>query len=159
MSRQGSTGQIRVYYVATLASLTAPSAATIIAGTDLTPLLRRDGLTTPRSGNVLDASDASTRTNKSAPGNIDLGQISLRFQRDSVTGTDVAWTLLAEDVAGYIVVRRFGGSTVAIATSDKLEVYKGTVISREMQQIGDEVQNFLVQFSVEDSTTSAVAVA
>jgi hypothetical protein len=106
MSRVGSTGQIRVYYVATLASLTAPSAATIIAGTDLTPLLRRDGLTTPRSGNVLDASDASTRTNKSAPGNIDLGQISLRFQRDSVTGTDVAWTLLAEDVAGYIVVRR-----------------------------------------------------
>lgn len=159
MARTGSTGQIRVYYVATLASISAPSAATITAGVDLTPLLRRDGLTTPRGGSTIDASDAASRTNKTAPGNIDLGQITLRFQRDSVTGTDTAWSTLAEDTAGYIVVRRFGGSAVAAAAAQKAEVYKGAVISREMQQIGDEVQNFVVQFSVEDSTTDATLAA
>lgn len=159
MARLGSTGNIRVWYVASVADITAPSAATVTAGVDLTPFLRRDGLTTPRGGQTIDASDASTRTNKTAPGNIDQGMLTLRLYRDSVTADDDAWTTLAEDTAGYIVVRRFGGSSAAAAASDVVEVYEGSVINREMQPIGDEVTNFVVQFSVEDSEQDAVMAA
>ncbi len=159
MARLGSTGTIRVWWVPTLASLTAPSAATITAGVDLTPQLRRDGLTTPRSGSTIDASDAASRVGKTAPGNIDPTVITLRFHRDSVTGTDTAWPTLVEDAAGHIVVRRFGGSAVAAAAAQKGETYKGSVISREMQPIGDETQNFMVQFSVEDSSQDATFAA
>lgn len=159
MARLGSTGNIRVWFVPTLSSMSAPSAAQITAGTDLTPQMRRDGLTTPRSGNTIDASDASSRQGKTAPGNIDPTVLTLRFQRDSVTGTDTAWSTLVEDTAGHIVVRRFGGSTVAAAAAQKVETYKGSVISREMQQIGDEVQNFVVQFSVEESAQDATTAA
>lgn len=156
MARQGSTGNIRVWFVPTVASAALiPTAAEVTAGTDLTPLLRRDGLTTPRSAATIDASDASTRQNKTAPGNIDITMLTLRFQRDSVTATDVAYTTLAEDIAGYIVVRRFGGSAVAAAAAQKVECYKGVVISREDQQIGDETQNFVASFSVEGSNQVA----
>ena len=156
MARLGSTGNIRVWFVPTVASATlVPTAAEITAGTDLTPYLRRDGLTTPRSGSTIDASDAANRINKTAPGNIDLGALTLRLYWDSTPADDDAWTALPEDTAGYIVVRRFGGSGVAAAAAQIVEVYKGSVISREMQQIGDEVQNFVVTFSIEDSNQAA----
>lgn len=156
MARLGSTGNIRVWWVPTLASISAPSAATITAGVDLTPALRRDGLTTPRSGATIDASDAASRQGKTAPGNIDPTMLTLKFHRDSVTGTDVQWTTLVEDTPGYIVVRRFGGSSVAAAAAQKCEVYQGSIISREMQQIGDETQNFVATMSVETSNQDAV---
>lgn len=162
MARLGSTGNIRVQVVpgAGPASMTAPSVATDLTGSvNVTGQLRRDGLTTPRSANTLDASDAGDRQNKTAPGNIDVGTLTLRFQRDSVTGSDTAWTTLAEGTAVAVYVRRFGGSTVVIAAADKVEVYVGSVISREMQPIGDEVQNFVATLSVEKSEQSATVAA
>jgi hypothetical protein len=159
MARLGSTGNIRVWWVETIAAPNAPTVAEITAGVDLTPFMRRDGLATPRSGQTIDASDAASRVNKKAPGNIDAGEVTFRGLRDSVAADDDGWTTLAEDEAGYLVVRRFGGSTVAATAADKVEVYEGSVISREAQPIGDEVQNFVAVISVENVYQDATVAA
>jgi hypothetical protein len=152
MARKQFTAEGRVWFVPSLASTSAPSAASITAGTDLTPYLRRDGLATPNSGSTIDIADAASQFNKTAPGNRGGDALTLNLYRDSVTADDDAWAALPELTAGYIVVRRFGGSTVAAAATQKCEVYKGTVISREMQQIGDnDPQRFNVMFSVEEA--------
>lgn len=162
MARQGSTGNIRVEFVpgTAITNLAAPSVATDLSGSvNLTPEMRRNGLDTPRSSSTIDASDAASRQDKTAPGNIAAGTLTMRFQRDSVTADEDAWPTLAEETAGYLVVRRFGGSGVAFAAAQKVEVYQVTVMTREMQPIGDEVQNFAVTFSVEDQEQDATLAA
>lgn len=159
--RQGSTGNIRVWLCPSVADLAAPTVAEITAGTDLTKGMRRNGLDTPRGGSTIDASDASSRQDKTAPGNIAAGQVIFRGQRnsDSANVDELIRTALAEDATGVLVVRRFGGSTVAPAAAQKAETYKVTVLSREEQPIGDEVQNYVATMTVEDGKTNAVVAA
>lgn len=160
MSARQSTGEIRVWFVPTIANTSAPTVAEINAGTDLTPFLRRDGLTTPQAGSTIDSSDASSRFNKTAPGTYGGDPLSIQLKRDSVPGSDTAYAALPRDTAGYVVVRRFGGSALAPAASQKVEVFTGTVISREMAAIGDnEVQRFTVMFSVEAVPVDSATVA
>lgn len=160
MARKQFTAEGRVWFVTTIANTSAPTVAEINAGTDLTPFLRRDGLSTPNSGTTIDIADASSQFNKTAPGNRGGDASVLNMYRDSVTGSDTAWSTLVELTAGHIVVRRFGGSTVAPAIGNKVEVYKGTVINREMAQIGDnDPQRFTVMFSVEEAPVLSATVA
>jgi hypothetical protein len=160
MARKQFTAEGRVWFVTTLSSTTAPTATQINAGVDLTPFLRRDGLSTPNSGSVIDIADAASQFNKTAPGTRGGDALTLNLYRESVAANDDAWDATAELTAGYIVVRRFGGSTVNATAGDKVEVYTGTVISREMQQIGDnDPQRFNVMFSVESEPSMSATVA
>lgn len=160
MARRQFTGEGRVWYVPTIANTSAPTTSEVNAGTDLTPFLRRDGLTTPQDGNTIDIADASSRFNKTAPGTYGGDAIEIAMYRDSVSGSDTAYAALPRDTAGYIVIRRFGGSTTAIASSQKVEVWQGTVISRAMEPIGDnEPQRFTVRFSVEAVPVDTATIA
>jgi hypothetical protein len=150
MARKGTTGESRVWFVPTIAAPgTGPTVAEITAGTDLTPYLTRDGLDAPQSAQTIDASDASSRRDKSIPGNIEAGTVTLKGFRDSVTADDDFYSTLPMDTAGYIVVRDFGGSTVAHAAAQIVDIYKGVVISRSKQAWGDEAQKVVVSFAVE----------
>jgi hypothetical protein len=150
MARKGTTGESRAWFVPTIAAPgTGPTVAEITAGTDITPYLTRDGFDAPQSAQTIDASDASSRRDKSIPGNIEAGTVTLKGYRDSVTADDDFYTTLAQDTAGYIVVREFGGSTVAHAAAQKVDIYKGTVQSRSKQAWGDEAQKVVVTFAVE----------
>jgi hypothetical protein len=152
MARKGTTGESRIWFVPTIASATlAPTVAEITAGTELTPNLARDGFDFPQSANLIDASDAKNRRNKQIPGNIDAGELTLIGYRDSVSGSDTFYSTLAQDVAGYIVVRPFGGSAVAHAAAQKVDVYKGFVAARAKNAWGDEAQKVTVTFAVEES--------
>jgi len=149
MSRKGTTGESRFWYVPTIASGTgAPTVAEVGAGTELTPFATRDGFDAPQSASQIDASDASSRRNKSIPGNIDASTVTMRLFRDSVSADDDAWTTLPLDTAGYIVEREFGG-TAAVAAAQKVNVYKGSVSSRSPQPWGDEARKFVVEWAVE----------
>lgn len=159
MARRNSIGEIRLWFVPSIANTAAPTVAEITAGTDLTPQLLRDGLTTPNSGNTIDASDAASRFNKTAPGTRGGDAIGLTLQRDSASGSDTAWTTLVEDTTGNLVVRRFGGATTAVAIGNVVEVYSGTVINREMAPIGDQTQRFNASFSVEAAPVLNATVA
>lgn len=150
MARRQFTGEGRLWFVPTIANTSAPTTSEINAGTDLTPFLRRDGLTRPEEGNTIDTADASSRFNKNAPGTYGGDPVELRLYRDSVAGSDTAFNALPRDTTGYIVVRDFGGSSTAIASTNKVQVWQGTVISRSRDPIGDnEAQRFTVRFSAE----------
>jgi len=149
MGRKGTTGESRFWYVPTIAAPgTGPTVAEVAAGTELTPYSTRDGFDAPQSASQIDASDASTRRNKSIPGNIEAGTVTMKLYRDSVSADDDAWTTLPLDPAGYIVEREFGGTT-AVAAAQKVNVFKGAVSSRSPQQWGDEARKFVVEWAVE----------
>lgn len=159
--RQGSTGNIRVWLAADATSLTDPPLAAITAAVDLTPGMRRNGLDTPRGANTIDASDATSRQDKTAPGNISAGTVTYRGWLNSDSGSaDMAiFDALAEDETGVLVVRRFGGSSVAPAAAQKVETYKVSVLTREVQPIGDDAQNYVVTFTIEDGDQDAAVAA
>jgi len=150
MSRKGTTGESRAWFVPTIASGTlAPTVAEITAGTDITPYMPRNGFSAPKSHSPIDASDAASRQDKNIPGNISAGEITLIGYRDSVTADDDFYTTLVDDTAGYIVVRPFGGSSIAHAAAQKVDVYKGYIAVRAKNPWGDEAQKVTVTFSYE----------
>lgn len=160
MARRGSTGELRISFVPTIVNLAAPTTAEVTAGTDLTGFLTRDGLATPNSASTIDISDLAERRNKRAPGTYGGDDWTLTLYRDSVDADDDAWTLLVKDLTGNLVVRRFGGSTVALAATNKVEVAKITVISRVMDSPGaDTPQTFTVTLAVADVNDNATIAA
>lgn len=147
MARRGSTEEIRVAYVATIADPAEPTVAELAAGVHLTPSMRRDGLSTPQSGTTIDASDLASRQNKQAAGSYGGDSWTLRMFRDD--DTDTGWETLPPGTEGYLVVRRFGGTAVAFTAADVVEVAPIEVISRSMADTSDtDNQNFTVSLAV-----------
>lgn len=156
MPRVGSTGVLDLYYVPTIGNKAAPTVAEIAAGTELTGFLRRDGLSTPASGNTIDVSDVSDRYNSTGTGTYGGDPITATFYRDSVSGDDDAWTALPRDTTGYFVISRFGGVTA----TKRVEVWPIEVIAREMNDIADnEAQRFTVTCAVPTPPNDAAVVA
>lgn len=158
MSRQGFTGNGRLWFVASIANPAAPTVAELTAGIDLTPFLVRDTLATPASASTLDASDASSRQNKTAPGNYGGDPVTATFHRESVTADDDAWSTLVPDTDGNLVVRRFGGSALAPAAGHKVEVYPGSVNTRVMAS-GDQTQRFDLNWTTDGEVEQDATVA
>ena len=151
MARKGSTGNIRVVFRESLADASAPTATELnLASTkDLTPNMSRDGLSTPNSGSTIDISDASTRQNKTGAGSYGGDPIEIKGIREDSEALDVIWTALYPGRTGYIIVRRFGGSTATFASTQNVEVYPVEVISRENAPIADnEKQSCNVRLAV-----------
>lgn len=128
-------GKTKVTFVATLASTTAPSAATITAGTDLTDTLTADGLVgfAPDTASVDNTSLGST-FNTVLAGRTSYSGTMLRLKKQ--TGTDTIYDLLVRDLTGYIVVRRGITKATAYAAAQKVQVYP--IICGEVKDIDPE---------------------
>lgn len=164
MARQLSTGNIRVVFAPSVANMAAPTTAEINAGIDLTPQMRRDGLQTPMAGNTVDTSDASSKYNKTGVGTFGGDAWSYTGYRDSAT--DTAWlalpgpsSSLPDGTAGYLIIRRFGGSGTAWAASQKVEVAQVNVTSRANDNIGDTPYTFTATFAVTAEPNLSAVVA
>jgi hypothetical protein len=164
MSRIASTGVIAVKFVPTIGTKAAPTVAEIAAGVDLTGLLTRDGLNTPSEGSTIDVAGANERYNATASGSYGGQPITAKFFRDTVTGSDLAWSTLPAQTQGYLVIRRFGGSTNsssdAFAAAQKVEVWPIDVMDRTMLPIADnEAQKFEVRMAVPTAPVQSATVA
>lgn len=162
MARKQFTGEGRVDFVPTIADPSAPTVAELAAGTPLTGQLTGDGIPNiPLEGSTIDISDGASKFNKTAPGTFGGQQIEMMLYRDSETGSETAYTALPRDTAGFIVIRRYGGSTTAFAAADVVEVAQGTVITRENQKPArNEPEKYRVQFTIEaEPQQDAVVVA
>lgn len=152
MAREGSEENVRVWYVGPsgIANTTAPTAAEINAGVDLTTFITRDGLDTPLKGNVRDGADISSLYNATSGGTYGGDPIVLTMFRDAVYADDDAFTTLTRGLTGFIVICRFfGAGTGNIAASAKVEVWPIEVISREPMKIAkDENQKIMVTCAV-----------
>jgi hypothetical protein len=146
MPRLISNGEVRIWWATTIANPAAPTVAEINAGTDVTGFL--SSLDTPLDGNAPDASDLSSAFNKTVAGKFG-GNVSAQMYRDDTT--DTAFNLFPRNTTGYLVIRRFGGSTTAVAGTDDVDVWNLRVVTRSDVALDDEsVQAFTVDFAALD---------
>lgn len=138
-------GTIRVMFVAAIADTSAPTVAELGAGVNITPFVKRGGLSTPSSANLADDSDLSSKYNKTGRGTYGGQPITLNMYRDNAT--DTAWSTFPDGTTGHIVIGRFGGSGAAgvFAATDDVEVWPIEVASREMD---DAASNERTSFTV-----------
>ena len=116
MPKVASEGNVKVYWLPTVASKAAPTAANIAAGTPLTPYLPTSGVGIDWTQNnaSLDMLDSSFTAEVVGT---EGATITLTFVRDDTT--DTAWNLFVRGTNGYLLVSRFGAPVAA----DKVEVY------------------------------------
>lgn len=118
MSRVAAEGQIKVYYVPTIANTSAPTVAeAITAGTNITPFLTKDGLSTPTTQNTVDTASLNSSWDSQQIGS-EGGSITLTIFRDDTTETN-GFALFTRGLKGYLMVSRFG---TPVAT-DKVEIW------------------------------------
>lgn len=146
MPRLIADGEVKFSFVETIADLDAPTVVEVDAGTDVTEWFR--SLDTPLDGNAVDAPNLSTAFRVTVAGKFG-GNVSGEAYRDDTS--DDAWALFPRNTTGFFVIRRFGGSDVAYAVADEVEVWPIRVITRSPATLDDEaVQMFTVDCAVLD---------
>lgn len=159
MARLIADGEVRIEWVpgeGTIASPAAPTTIELATGQDVTPEL--GSLDTPLEGEAVPAPDLSSAFQKTVAGTFG-GSITANMYRND-DGSDVAWNLFDRNVTGYFVIRRFGGSDVAIATTDDVEVWPVRTITRSPNGLDTGVvQGFTANFAALDEPTMDGVVA
>lgn len=166
MARIHPAGNLRVVFATSVANTAAPTAAECNAGTVLSGQLMRDGLTTPRAGNTVDSADVASAFNKTSPSTYGGDAMELKFREDRTTSTvDPIKAVLIplsaaapQGTAGFMIIRRYGGSTVTFSATNRVEVWPVSIISVESDQIGDNVYTFTARAAVTAEPQIDVAV-
>lgn len=127
MSKYAPPGVSEVAFAVTVSDYTNLTASEANAGTDLTSFIRTLP-DIPRTANLVDVATLDSKFEKRQVGTRGGDVISLEILRDDTT--DTAYTTLAEDTAGYLIVARKGLATAGtFATSDVVDVFPVTVAS------------------------------
>lgn len=148
MSRVIPDGEVRIHAVTTIANIQAPTQAEVQAGTDITPYLA--SMDTPLDGNRVPAGDLSTAFRITAAGKFG-GDITMDVHRGTTGADDTAYDLFPRGTETNIVIRRFGGSTVNLATADVVEVWPVRVVTRSPAPLEEEA----LQMSTVDMAATA----
>jgi len=161
MARRIYDGEIRVYWVPGLATITNLSAPTVVqittTGEDVTEFMA--SLDTPLEGEAAPSADLSSAFDKTVAGTFG-GTVSAEMYREDLPADDIAWPLFVRNATGYFVIRRFGGSTVAITALDEVEVWPLRVITRSPAAAErGAVQTFNVNFAALDDPVLDAVVA
>lgn len=127
MAKYAPPGVSEVHFTETASDYTSMTASECNAGTDLTTFIRTLP-DIPRTANLVDVATLDSKFEKRQVGTRGGDVISMEILRDNTT--DTAYTTLAEDTAGYLIVARKGLATAGtFATSDVIDVYPVTVAS------------------------------
>lgn len=152
MTAYAHDGRTHIYWLDTVASLAAPTAANITAGTLIPNVTAYD---TPSSEAEVDTSDIDTTYDTSVVGTNKAGPITLTIKRDDADESD-GWDLFTFRDDGYLVFSREGA---AVATT-KVEVYPVQVGQRRPSSYArNAVQTFDVSFYVTDAPELDAVVA
>lgn len=154
MARLISNGEVRIGWATSISDPTAPTDAEVAAATDITPFL--SSLDTPLDGDAVDSSDLSSAFNKTVAGKFG-GNVNGTMYRDDTT--DTAFDAFPRNTTGFLLIRRFGGSDVAMGTGDDIDVWNLRVITRSDNSLDDNsVQAFAVNFAALDEPEIDVTV-
>lgn len=154
MPRLISNGEVRIGWAASISDPSAPTNAEVSGSIDITPFL--SSLDTPLDGDAVDSSDLSSAFNKTVAGKFG-GNVNGSMYRDDTT--DTAFDTFPRNTTGYMIIRRFGGSDVALTTGDEVDVWNLRVITRSDNTLDDNsVQAFAVNFAALDEPDIDVTV-
>lgn len=118
-----SDGMTRVTWVATLASVTSPSAATIEAGTDLEGFITPDGFNESVSNDDVDSSALNSTFSTTEPGRTTV-ELELTFKDQGKANPP--YSTFAGRTSGYLVIRRGVAVATSYAASQTVDVYTVT---------------------------------
>ena len=118
----GFDGMLKVSFVTTLATPSAPTAAALTAGTPLESRLTADGLAIGIETASIDTSKLNSTANSQTIGR-DSYTLSVKYVRGDQPEATAVQTALVRGAVGYLCVRRDKLSTVAWTVADKVEVY------------------------------------
>ena len=146
MSRYIGAENIEVWFVTTVADYTAPTAAELNAGVDLTGFLPDNGISTPSEGSIVDAGDMSSKYNKTGSGTFGGQPVTADFYRDSVKANDTAYATLPRGTVGYFAIAPRGLATKGTwAIGDAVDMWPVEVVTRND---GARTRNEMIRFSV-----------
>ena len=120
MSNYIHEGMTKVAWVVTLSSVSAPSAAQLTAGTDITTFITKDGLNISLTQNNVENTSLAETFDSQLVGSWG-GDPSITFKRNNAS--DTAWDLFEWGAVGFLVVRRGVLFSTAFAAAQKVEVY------------------------------------
>lgn len=152
-------GRTKVWWVPSIANISAPTAAELNAGTRLSDRITPDGL----AGFEADTADVDTSSLNSTFNTVGAGRASfsgtmLRMKKQ--TGTDIVYNMLVRELAGYTVIRRGLTESTAWTVGDKVEVYPS--ICGEVRNLAPEansVQRYEVPIKISSEPNLRATVA
>jgi hypothetical protein len=123
MSNLTFDGNVKVSWVATIASTSAPTVAELTAGTALEGHITPDGLSTAFDTAAVDQSSLGSTFDSEAAGRR-KPNISITYKRYTAAGAETgAESTLVYRAEGFLVVRRTKAASVAWTAADPVEVY------------------------------------
>jgi hypothetical protein len=152
-------GKTRVYWVSTIANISAPTTTELNAGIALHSTMTADGMNgfQPSTADVPTSSLDST-FDTVVNGRTSFDNTALRLKKQS--GTDTIFTTLVRDTAGYVVIRRSVAASTAWASSQACEVYPA--LCGEVSRIDPEpntVERYEIPIKITSSPSLRAAVA
>ncbi len=136
-------GVTKVYVVATIASLAAPTRLELDAGTDVsTDVAAIAGFSV--SSEFIDTPDLGSRFVGKVPGRITANDSTITFYGDKL-GADIR-AELTQDMDTHVVILDGGD----VSSTGKMDVYKVTVASVGKVRSVDDVLKLDVAFSIRD---------
>ncbi len=147
-------------WVTTIAVPALPTATECNAGVDLTAFTVAMP-TVPRGTNLSDNSDLSSTFESRNVGTRGGDLIDWTIKRHKATGDDTAYTTLAEDTVGFLVLARQGlAAAGTFAIGDQIDVFSCTVSSLEDGTPGrNDIDTAIVHLVVTAAPTRGVAIA
>lgn len=146
MARFMRKGTTKVYFVPTIASLSAATAVEVGAGTALhTQLAEINGFSFANSS--IDTPDMANTLVTKISGEDTLENSSMGFY-EAKSGTDTIKTALTKGTSGYVVIFYRGIAGATPAAGDKYEVWSVEVASNSRKySVGNEAATFMVAFT------------
>lgn len=148
-----------VGFLPAVSDISAPTAAEIAAGKNLTPYLISFNAST--QGNTVPTPSIDTLFETSIAGTVQAS-LTADFYRDDSVGpdADLAWNTLPRKTKGYFVISRFGTDGEAPASGDDCEVWPALVVSRTMANMSNNtVMTFTMTASIPEEPAENATVA
>jgi hypothetical protein len=115
-------GNVKVTYVITLSSITAPTAAQLNAGVDLQTVLTKEGLDISPEQTAVDNTNLSSTSETERAGTTKY-TINLTVKRQTTSLADIGYNTLVEGQDGFLCIRRNLPHDTAWAAAQLAEVY------------------------------------
>jgi len=137
-------GKVAVVFAPSVADISAPTTAEITAGVVLHDFLTMDGFSIDFSVADIDTTALSSTFNTLLPGRLEL-TTEATFKDQGRTAAP--WTTFADNVEGYLIVRRNVAANDAFVASDSVEVYPVQAgVRQPIAPAANEVSKFGITF-------------
>lgn len=147
---------LTVVWVPTIADINAPTAAELIAGTDLTGEVPPDGISGfSTTGATVDAPSFGSGFTAQLSNGYSAGSSSIKVYMSQDGATTDIRTLLKRGDKGFVVL---GDTNGGLVPGDLMDVYPAEVLSCEKSRAGGDAMTVTVSFSIYSAPAENVTV-